>query len=865
MKRNKNKFSKKVGEILRKSTQLTLVLLGMVSCLLVTTVIPTIGKTVPVMVVQETREGAALLAAGRGYYESGRYAEAVAAWTEAVAGFEREGDRLNTAQTLSYLSLAYQEMGQWELGEKSITTSLEILQETPDSTAVLAQAINTRGSLELSTGKTETALNSWKQAEEIYTQLGDKTGVLGSQINQAQALQNLGLYRRAAQMLDQVNQQLVSEPDEEVKATSLRSLGVALQVVGDLEKSQEILEQSLAISQELNLNKNISATLFSLGNTTKALGDKEAALAYYQEAAATAPSTLGKVEAKLNELTLLIETESWEEVERLLPEIEAKIAELSTSRGAVYARVNLAESLLKYGKKTNQNKQEETAQILAKAVEQAKALKDQRAESYALGTLGKVYEENQQLTEAQQLTEQALQIAQGINATDITYQWQWQLGRILKAQGDMQGAIAAETEAVKNLQAIKNDLVAINPDVQFSFQETVEPVYRNLVALLLTPIDGEVSQENLQQAREVIESLQLAELDNFFREACLNADPKQIDAIDNQAAVVYPIVLPDRLAVILSLPGKPLRYYETSISQSEVESTLAELLKYINPYLSNKTRISLSERVYDWIIRPAEADFAANGIKTLVFVNDGVLRNLPMSALYDGNQYLIEKYSVALTPGLQLLAPKAFNTDAITAVTAGVSLGTQGFIPLPGVEKELNNIGDFIVTGNVLLNQDFTQERLETEISQTDSQVVHLATHGQFSSNPEDTFVITWNDKIQVRDFQNLLQVREIGESSPIELLVLSACQTAAGDKRAALGLAGMAVRSGARSTLATLWSVNDESTAALITRFYEELGKAENENKAEALRQAQLSLLNSSDYKHPFYWSPFVLVGNWL
>lgn len=105
--------------------------------------------------------------------------------------------------------------------------------------------------------------------------------------------------------------------------------------------------------------------------------------------------------------------------------------------------------------------------------------------------------------------------------------------------------------------------------------------------------------------------------------------------------------------------------------------------------------------------------------------------------------------------------------------------------------------------------------------------------------------------------------MRDRQNRRPIEILILSACQTAAGDKRAALGLAGVAVRSGARSTIATLWSVQDNSTAELITHFYAAL-KQPGITRAEALRQAQLSLLRSLDYQHPYYWAPFVLVGNW-
>ena len=142
--------------------------------------------------------------------------------------------------------------------------------------------------------------------------------------------------------------------------------------------------------------------------------------------------------------------------------------------------------------------------------------------------------------------------------------------------------------------------------------------------------------------------------------------------------------------------------------------------------------------------------------------------------------------------------------------------------------------------------------------------MVHLATHGQFSSKAEDTFILTWDDRINIKQLNNVLKTRDRIESSIIELLVLSACQTAVGDKRAALGLAGMAVRAGARSTLASLWSVNDAATASFMIKFYQNL--TDNKvTKAEAVRRAQLSLLQNPDYSHPYFWAPFILVGNWL
>ena len=182
------------------------------------------------------------------------------------------------------------------------------------------------------------------------------------------------------------------------------------------------------------------------------------------------------------------------------------------------------------------------------------------------------------------------------------------------------------------------------------------------------------SQQNLVSARAVIESLQLAELDNFFRVACLQGQPVQIDSVidkdDPQAAVIYPIILADRLEVIVKLPKQPLRYYKTTIAQSEVERLLEDLQqKIIKPYTLLETQ-SLSKQVYDWLIRPAEADLAKSQVKTLVFVLDGSLRNIPMAALYDGQQYLVQKYAIALTPGLQLLAPKSLERRQIKSLTA---------------------------------------------------------------------------------------------------------------------------------------------------------------------------------------------------
>ncbi|MBD0302802.1 MAG: CHAT domain-containing protein, partial [Tolypothrix sp. T3-bin4] len=399
--------------------------------------------------------------------------------------------------------------------------------------------------------------------------------------------------------------------------------------------------------------------------------------------------------------------------------------------------------------------------------------------------------------------------------------------------------------------------------VRFSFEEEIEPIYRHLVSLLLQS----PSQDNLKQARSVIESLQLAELENFFRTACLDAKAEQIDTVieksDAKAAVIYPIILPDRLAVIVSLPGQPLRHYSTGLPQADVEKIIIEMRQAMSPALSNRERRSRSQNLYNWLIRPIEASLAENSIKTLVFVPDGVLRNIPMAALYDGQQYLIEKYSVALAPGLQLLEPRSLKQVNLRSLTGGLTKARQGFSALPAVEEEVEQISANIPS-HILLNEAFTRTALENQLTTHPTTVIHLATHGQFSSKPEQTFLLTWDSRLSVNSLSEVLKTREQRNAEPIELLVLSACETAIGDKRAALGLAGLAVRSGVRSTLATLWSVKDQSTAKLMVEFYRHLVQTDG-NRAEALRQAQLLLLQQDKYQHPYFWASFVLVGNWL
>lgn len=802
-------------------------------------------------------------------YDTGRLAEAIPLLQKAIDNYRREEKVIKAAIATRNLALIYQQLGQWEQTKNAIDDINNLLPKVTsdrERTKIIAQTLEVQGQLELSLNQADAALATWQEAASNYQQIADFTGYTTNQIYQAQALRTQGLYARAIKTLTEVSDHLQAEPDKQLKAKAFQSIGDVLRRVGQYQESRTFLDQSLVIAKKVGSRQDVADILLSLGNTAKVQKDAKAAFDYYQKAIEISPFPEQHILAKLNQLSLLIAQQKISSAQALVPEIEQLFPKLSPTSAAIDARISLARSLMKlqrdFPQQSNLAKQQLLiTQYLADAIALARDIGDRRGESEAMGNLGTLYEENQQLEEAQQLTEEALLIAQTVNATELSYQWHWQLGRILRAKGESAQAIAAYTKSVDTLATLRSDLVAISSEVRFSFQENIEPVYRQLADLLLQPSAQEVTQANLKQARDVIESLQLAELDNFFRDACLDTEPVPIDELDPQAAILYTVILDDRLEVIAALPGKPLQHYSTVISQQEIEIDITSIVSLVK---SPRRRLNLLsfQKVYQWLIAPIEKELAANDIKTIVFIPDGILRNLPPAVLHDGDRYLVEKYNLAIAPGLKLVDPKPTILTKRKLLLAGLTEARQGFSSLPGVNKEFQDINK-LYPAEILLNKSFTEANFNEIVEDSNYRVIHLATHGKFSSNLDNTFVLTWDERLNINELNELIRA-DTKQVNPIELLVLSACETASGDRQAALGLAGIAVRAGARSTMASLWAVDDEATVMLMTNFYQELRKT-NMTKAEALRIAQQKVLKERKFSHPYFWSAFILIGNWL
>jgi filamentous hemagglutinin family protein len=355
-------------------------------------------------------------------------------------------------------------------------------------------------------------------------------------------------------------------------------------------------------------------------------------------------------------------------------------------------------------------------------------------------------------------------------------------------------------------------------------------------------------------------------------------------------AIIYVFVRDDQIELAVFTAG------EKPISRSVPIASRDKLLRTVRTFVNEvsdprKTRttsyLASSQQLYKWLIEPIAADLQAQKIDTLLFAMDTGLRTLPVAALHDGKQFLVERYSLALIPSISLTDTRYQSVKDAQVLAMGAST-FKNLPSLPAVPVELSLITDNLWQGESFLNQDFTLENLKAQrFFREPYQIIHLATHGEFQpGDSSNSYIQLWDTKLRLNELRQLNW-----NDPPVELLVLSACRTAFGSEQAELGFAGIAFQAGVKSVLASLWYVSDEGTLGLMTEFYRQLKTAP--IKAEALRQAQIAMLtgqvrleegqlrgsddqrggvplppelaNSRDrvLSHPFYWSAFTMIGS--
>jgi len=326
--------------------------------------------------------------------------------------------------------------------------------------------------------------------------------------------------------------------------------------------------------------------------------------------------------------------------------------------------------------------------------------------------------------------------------------------------------------------------------------------------------------------------------------------------------MLYSIVFPERIVLLLSLGQGQIEPFEVRVDAAELHETVAAFRKQLTGAGNPRKLRQYGWQLYQWLIQPLAKELEARAIHTLVVAPDEALRTVTFAALYDGRDFLVQRYAIGITPGLTLTEPETFATGQDQALLAGLSEGVQGFGPLPNVSDEIKSVAS-LYGGTQLMNESFVKPRIQAEIESKPYSVIAFATHARIDSDPRKSYLLTYEDRITLDELERFVRTSQFRDQ-PVDLMVLSACETAEGDERAALGLAGVALKAGARSVMASLWAVSDVSTSRLVSLFFENLKNAKL-TKAQALQRAQQHLLAEDEYKHPFYWAPFVLIGNWL
>ncbi len=708
----------------------------------------------------------------------------------------------------------------------------------------------------------------------------------------AAAYQNFGLHRDVFLMLDKAISIAEQRQDAMRSAIILTQLSDAWLSIGDAQEALLLAENSIVDAKNAKAQKVLAMALNSQGNAFFILHSrfkffyrKNLNLEYFPESikayneSAQLAEKVGEfglaVKVYINKLKAEINYSPLKEVIKTLDDVYAKISILPNGYEKATRLVSVgiqSQLILQNPEMAQWQKQKVTLsayQSFRDAAQMAKLTKNVHLTSIAYGQLGRLYEKEHRYTEALSLTRQSIFFAKQSHFPHTLYRLYWQQGRIFKALNQFDQAIAAYRLSSQTLKPIQSVLETGYRHLPGTYNEVVKPVHYELADLLLqkaaTTTNAQARQRQLKEAVATVELVKVAELKEYFQDECLLSQQSkaiELDQISSHTAILYPIPLPDRLVILVSVAGE---FHQTVVPVSADQLNEATLdLRLGLQTRPNNRFLYKARQLYDWLIRPIKALLTEHQIDTLVVVPDGKLRLIPFSTLHDGKHFLVEKYAMALTPGLTLLDPKPIRWDNSNILLVGLSDAVQDYPPLPNVPKELQSILDStqgIANSKRILNAEYSMKNLRHQLKRSDYSVIHMATHAKFNADPERTYLLTYKEKMTMNQLQKVIE----SLATPLELLTLSACQTAVGDDRAALGLAGVAVKAGARSAIATLWFVDDEATSIAITQFYQQLLKTPGLSKAKALQNVQKKLIAQDRYWHPSYWAPFLLIGNWL
>jgi len=718
----------------------------------------------------------------------------------------------------------------------------------------------------LSASKLDSALAKLRQAEKLYRHQKDSKALLQLYSTKADIFELQQNKKDLAESL--VEALLIAEKITNIKQYSQIKLRLAQTylILGQYTSASplyiELLESSVVISTGVKIR-----ILNDLGIINTKLSNYEESKNYLHNAIQLAQEnnqTDLLIQSQINLLLANVTGQKWSQAENIIFTLYSSL-KISKNQENLNAYLILAyhcASVIYLTKIQN-------ASLKELCLKETLALEIANTNTFysssISGSIGRLYWASNNADSALEHTEKALFQAQTYQNNFDLFHLHWLLGRIQTQRSEIKLAIESYKNSIGALTNIKTQLE--QQAYSSPLLEEISDVYMELAGLLLD--NSKVLYKDSQQAifrevRNILEQQKETELRIFFQDSCVNKTKSKTKSIDKSISpdtvVIYPIILKNSIKILLSHVNT-LTQYTVPVKREDVKKTINLLRQKLE---KRKTRqyLPFAKKLYNWIVQPLIPQLEASKITTLVFVPDQLFRLIPLSSLHNGNHFLIQRFSIAVTPGIELTDLKPINLQNNKTLLSGISYPVQGFNALNYVESELSAVSR-ILPSDILINENFSNNNFITTVNNKPYNILHIASHGVFTGQARDSFLLTFNHRMSLDNLESIVR-QHSNEDRPVELLTLSACQTAAGDQRAALGLAGITVKAGASSALATLWPVNDRASAMLVTEFYRQLKKGKL-SKAQALRNAQLSILGNIQYRHPGFWAPFLMIGNWL
>ena len=709
------------------------------------------------------------------------------------------------------------------------------------------------------------AIEVWEQEANYYQSQQQPRQEVETRLTIAESLLRLGKFDEAIAQLHRVKS--IQPLDTAIAAHTDKQLGDAHAKQGNYQRAVSFYLESLEKEKTLPTLNNIVKVLLdrrassllqasrvqrqqdadtfqSQAKLATAQAEKYAAIAL---AMAESKRSISAVQALINWHTLPKQTLNKEQLDRgshLIDRLPPSPQKLMT--------------VIDWAKVDRRNQE----QWLQRAMNQAQDLQNPLLTSYASLELGKLYLARDKPELAQKYATQSVKAARNALNYNSLFRAQELLARINLKRDRPLVALNAYREAIISIEQLNKDSSFITPLQVVTFNQQIEPIYRNTLSLIL---DENANQEELTEAKEVSDKLRLVQLRRYFGDNCLEVTTATSDAegVTPDNAKNHPtinsIVLEDRLVTLLELPDGSIKQHTTKITQEALQSLVGELSQELISGVSFSFR-QHSRQLYQMLLQPFEAELEAIEPETVVFINDGMLRNIPMAALIDKqDRYVAEKWATINSLGLNYRPPvrlqKKDKLESALALGLPYTPYEPDVAPLPHVPEEVNAVEEMF-GGKKMLGKNFTTNTLSQQLEKESYPLVHLATHGYFGGTAETSYIYAYDRRIPLLQLDQML--RDSQQSSP-ELLVLSACETALGNDLSLLGLGGLATRRGIDTTLGSLWFVQDEEQAAVIQEFYRRI-EEDNQPLAVALQQIQKKLIEQ--FAHPSIWASLILIG---